>query len=34
MGLQVVGAELADRRTLEVAQWCRDALPFEARPHD
>jgi amidase len=34
MGLQVVGAELADRRTLEVAQWCRHALPFEARPHE
>jgi Asp-tRNA(Asn)/Glu-tRNA(Gln) amidotransferase A subunit family amidase len=34
MGLQVVGAECADRRTLEVAQWCRDALPFEARPHE
>ena len=34
MGLQVVGAELADRRTLEVAQWCRRALPFEACPLD
>lgn len=34
MGLQVVGAELGDRQTLEVAQWCRGPLPFDARPHD
>jgi amidase len=31
MGLQVVGRHLDDVRTLEVAQWCADRLPFGAR---
>jgi Asp-tRNA(Asn)/Glu-tRNA(Gln) amidotransferase A subunit family amidase len=34
MGLQVVGAEGADRKTLEVAQWCRVQLPFDVHPDE
>jgi Asp-tRNA(Asn)/Glu-tRNA(Gln) amidotransferase A subunit family amidase len=32
MGLQLAGAHGADRQLLEVASWCRSALPFDARP--
>jgi len=32
MGLQLVGAHGEDRRVLEIASWCRSALPFDGRP--
>ncbi|TAL90399.1 MAG: amidase [Candidimonas sp.] len=32
LGLQIVGAFLNDVRTLQVAQWCADRLPFTSEP--
>jgi len=32
VGLQLAGAHGNDRQVLEIAAWCRRALPFDARP--